>query len=386
MTEDTAPAGPLSGVRVVELAGIGPGPFTAMLLADMGADVVRVDRTAEVRPELFGTPHPDLLGRGRRSIGVDLKRPAGRDVVLDLVGWADVLLEGFRPGVTERLGLGPVDCHAVNPRLVYGRMTGWGQDGPYAPNAGHDIDYLALTGALHGIGRAGEPPVPPMNLLGDFGGGAMMLAFGVVCALYAGGEGQVIDAAIVDGVSLLTTQIHALRRMGMWQDPRGVNLLDGGAPFYATYECADGRYLAVGALEDRFYAELVRRTGFEPPAGAGRDRADPAQWPAARERWAALFRGRGRDEWVELLAGTDACVAPVLDWDEAPRHPHLAARGTFVTPGGVTQPAPAPRFSRTPGAVRRPPPQPGEHTDEVLTELGLATERIAELRATGVVA
>ncbi|WP_369916142.1 CaiB/BaiF CoA transferase family protein [Plantactinospora sp. KBS50] len=386
MIEDTPAAGPLAGVRVVELAGIGPGPFTAMLLADMGADVIRVDRATEVRPELFGTPHPDLLNRGRRSIGVDLKEPAGRDVVLSLVRRAHVLLEGFRPGVTERLGLGPADCHAVNPELVYGRMTGWGQDGPYAPAAGHDIDYLALTGALHGIGRPGEPPVPPMNLLGDFGGGGMVLAFGVVCALYAGGAGQVIDAAIVDGTALLTTQIHALRRMGMWQDARGVNLLDGAAPFYTTYECKDGRHLAVGALEPRFYAELVRRTGFEPPEGEGRDRTDPAQWPAAREHWARLFRSRTRDEWARLLAGGDACVAPVLDWDEAPGHPHLSARGTFVAPGGISQPAPAPRFSRTPGAVRRPPPHPGEHTAAVLGELGLSAERIATLRADGAVA
>ncbi|MFC7550900.1 CaiB/BaiF CoA transferase family protein [Plantactinospora sp. GCM10030261] len=389
MTEDTAPAGPLTGVRVVELAGIGPGPFTAMLLADMGADVVRVDRASVVDPSAFGTPHPDLLNRGRRSIGVDLKQPAGRDLVLDLVAGAEVLLEGFRPGVTERLGLGPAECHAVNPNLVYGRMTGWGQDGPNAGYAGHDIDYLALTGALHGIGRADEPPVPPLNLLGDFGGGGMMLAFGVVCALHAvraGGTGQVVDAAIVDGVAVLSTQIHALRRMGMWQDARGANLLDGGAPFYATYECADGRHLAVGALEPQFYAELVRRTGFEPPEGEGRDRTDPGQWPAARRHWAELFRSRTRDEWVELLGSGDACVAPVLDWAEAPEHPHLAARGVFVSPDGVTQPAPAPRFSRTPGAIRRPPPHPGEHTDEILAELGRSGAAIRRLRDGGAVA
>ncbi|MFC4109299.1 CaiB/BaiF CoA transferase family protein [Micromonospora zhanjiangensis] len=391
MTDDTiTTGGPLTGVRVVELAGIGPGPFAAMMLADMGADVIRVDRTAEVHPAAFGTPHPDLLLRGRRSIGVDLKHPDGRSTVLELVRRADVLVEGFRPGVTERLGLGPDDCLAVNAALVYGRMTGWGQDGPNAPYAGHDIDYLALTGALHGIGRAGDRPVPPMNLLGDFGGGAMMLAFGVVCALLdvrAGGAGQVVDAAIVDGVSLLSTQIHALRRMGMWRDPRGVNLLDGGAPFYDTYECADGRYLAVGALEPRFYEELVRRTGFQPPEGEGGDRTDPGRWPVAREHWAALFRTRTRDEWADLLERTDACVAPVLDWREAPGHPHLAARRVFVTPDdGVEQPAPAPRFSRTPGAIRRPPPQPGEHTDEVLREAGLADDRIAALRAAGAVA
>ncbi|MFF5173413.1 CaiB/BaiF CoA transferase family protein [Micromonospora sp. NPDC000089] len=379
------PAGPLAGVRVVELAGIGPAPFAAMMLADLGADVIRVDRTT---PADFGSPPGDLLNRNRRSVAVDLKSGAGRDVVLALVRDADALVEGYRPGVTERLGLGPDDCHAVNPRLVYGRMTGWGQDGPLARTAGHDIDYLALTGALHGIGRPGERPVPPMNLLGDFGGGGMMLALGVVAALYAvraGAPGQVVDAAIVDGVSVLSTQIHALRRLGRWQDPRGVNLLDGGAPFYDTYECADGRHLAVGALEPRFYAELVRLTGFPLAGDEAPDRADPANWPVLRRAWARLFRTRTRDEWTALLAGSDACVAPVLDWREAPEHPHLVARGTFVAPDGVTQPAPAPRFSATPTAIRRPPPTPGEHTDEVLAEAGLATERIAALRAAGTI-
>ncbi|MCI4061108.1 CoA transferase [Micromonospora sp. R77] len=363
MTDDApAPSGPLTGVRVVELAGIGPGPFAAMMLADLGADVVRVDRTS---PAGFGSPPGDLLNRGRRSVAVDLKSPGGREVVLALVAGADALVEGFRPGVTERLGLGPQDCHRVNPRLVYGRMTGWGQDGPLAPSAGHDIDYLALTGALHGIGRAGERPVPPMNLLGDFGGGGMMLALGVVAALYAvraGAPGQVVDAAIVDGVSVLSTQIHALRRFGMWRDPRGVNLLDGGAPFYDTYECADGRHVAVGALEPQFYAELVRLTGFPLPGDEAPDRNDPANWPALRAAWARLFRTRTRDEWTALLAGTDACVAPVLDWREAPEHPHLAARGVFVDHDGVTQPAPAPRFSgtrpRCAGRRRRPASTP----------------------------
>ncbi|QGN49037.1 CaiB/BaiF CoA transferase family protein [Micromonospora sp. WMMD558] len=388
MTEDV-PAGPLAGVRVIELAGIGPGPFTAMMLADLGADVVRVDRVTDVDPSAFGSPHPDLLNRGRRSIAVDLKSPDGRDVVLALAAGADALIEGFRPGVTERLGLGPADCHAVNPRLVYGRMTGWGQDGPAAPYAGHDIGYVALTGALHGMGRAGERPVPPMNLLGDFGGGGMMLALGLVSALYAargGAPGQVVDAAIVDGVSVLSTQIHALRRLGMWQDPRGVNLLDGGAPFYDTYECADGRHVAVGALEQRFYDELVRRTGFPLPGDEALDRTDPANWPALRQAWARLFRTRTRDEWAALLADSDACVAPVLDWAEAPAHPHLAARGTFVERDGATQPAPAPRFSGTPTALRRPPPQPGEHTDELLAGAGFDADRIAALRTSGAIA
>ncbi|WP_435233273.1 CaiB/BaiF CoA transferase family protein [Micromonospora aurantiaca (nom. illeg.)] len=388
--------GPLTGVRVIELAGIGPGPFASMMLADLGADVVRVDRPGGG----FGAFPGDLLNRNRRSIAVDLKQPEGRDLVLDLVAGADALVEGFRPGVTERLGLGPDDCLAANPKLVYGRMTGWGQDGPLAQRAGHDIDYLALTGALHGVGRAGERPVPPMNLLGDYGGGGMMLALGVVAALYAvrgGAPGQVVDAAIVDGVSVLATQIHALRGIGLWQDPRGVNLLDGGAPFYDTYECADGRYVAVGALEPQFYAELVRLTGFPPDGGDGPqdagaaaggealDRDDPANWPALRAAWARLFRTRTRDEWTELLGGTDACVAPVLDWAEAPEHPHLRAREVFVAPDGVTQPAPAPRFSATPTSVRRPPPSPGEHTDEVLAGAGIDAGRIAALRDAGVI-
>jgi alpha-methylacyl-CoA racemase len=378
--------GPLTGVRVVELAGIGPGPFAAMMLADLGADVIRLDRVAGGG---FGAFPGDPLNRNRRSLAVDLKSPAGREVVLTLLAGADALIEGFRPGVTERLGLGPDECLAANPRLVYGRMTGWGQDGPLARTAGHDIDYLALTGALHGIGRAGERPVPPMNLLGDFGGGGMMLALGVVSALYAvraGAAGQVVDAAIVDGVSVLATQIQALRQVGMWQDPRGVNLLDGGAPFYDTYECADGRYVAVGALEPQFYAELVRLTGFPLDGDAAPDRNDPANWPALRAAWARLFRTRTRDEWEELLAGSDACVAPVLDWAEAPRHPHLAARGVHVEHDGVAQPAPAPRFSATPTSVRRPAPQPGEHTDELLAEAGFDADRIAALRAAGTVA
>ncbi|MEO3747666.1 CaiB/BaiF CoA-transferase family protein [Plantactinospora sp. B5E13] len=390
---DTRPApatGPLRGLRVIELAGIGPAPFAAMVLADLGADVIRIDRVTEVRPERFGTPHPDLLNRGRRSLAVDLRKPDGRRLVLELTRTADVLVEGFRPGVTERLGLGPTECLAVNPRLVYGRMTGWGQDGPNAGHAGHDINYLALTGVLHGIGRAGERPVPPMNLVGDFGGGGMLLALGVVCALYevrGGGAGQVVDAAMVDGVSLLSTMIHALRGMGRWQDDRGVNMFDGGAPYYDTYECADGAYLAVGAVEPRFYAELVRLTGFPLPPDEALDRDDPANWPALRRAWARLFRTRSRDDWAALLEHTDACVVPVLDWREAPEHPHLAARRVFVEHAGAAQPAPAPRFSRTPGAILRPPPQPGEHTDELLAaELGLDTTRIRRLRDAGTVA
>lgn len=380
--------GPLAGVRVVEVAGIGPGPFAAMMLADMGAEVVRVDRTADVRDHPPG-PHPDVVLRGRRSVAVDLKHPNGRQVVLDLAARSDVLLEGFRPGVTERLGLGPDDCRAVNRRLVYGRMTGWGQDGPLATTAGHDIGYIALTGALYGSRRAGERPVPPMNLLGDMGGGGMFLAFGVACALLEAarsGHGQVVDASIVDGTAALTNFVVGLRNQGAWNGPPGGNLLDTGAPFYEVYTCADGREIAVGALEPKFYAELLRLSGMDDPGADPARRGDPGTWPATKERWAKLFATRTRDEWAAVFAGSDACVAPVLDWDEAPAHPHLAARGTFVDGHGTTQAAPAPRFSRTPATLDLPPPHPGEHTDAVLADLGRDPAAIASLRASRAVA
>jgi alpha-methylacyl-CoA racemase len=373
--------GPLAGVRVVELAGIGPGPFCAMVLADLGAEVLRVDRPAATRPAW-----PTVLARGRRSVAVDLKHPDGAGVVLDLVAAADALVEGFRPGVAERLGIGPDACLARNPRLVYGRVTGWGQEGPWRHAAGHDIDYIALAGALHPIGHAGGPPVPPLNLVGDFGGGGMLLALGVVAALLEAGRsgaGQVVDAAMVDGAALLTTQFHELLAAGLWTEERGANLLDGGAPFYGVYETADGRHLAVGALEPQFWAELLRRLGLDGgdlPAQPDRD-----GWPLLRERLAALFRTRTREEWCELLAGTDACVAPVLGFGEAPAHPHHRARGTFVDVGGVTQPAPAPRFSRTPCDPPTPAPHPGEHTDQALADWGLPPDRIARLRATAAV-
>ena len=374
---------------MVELAGIGPGPFAAMMLADAGADVVRVERVADVHDHPPG-PHPDVVLRGRRSIAVDLKHPDGRQVVLDLVAGADALLEGFRPGVTERLGLGPADCHAVNPRLVYGRMTGWGQDGPLARVAGHDIGYIALTGALHGSRRAGERPVPPMNLLGDMGGGAMMLAFGVLGALLAAartGTGQVVDAAIVDGTAAVTNFVHGLRNAGLWSAPPGHNLLDTGAPFYEVYTCADGREIAVGALEPKFYAELLRLSGADATGElAPQARLDPAGWAVGKRRWAELFATRTRDEWAAVFEGTDACVAPVLDWDEAAEHPHLAARGTYQRVGGVLQAAPAPRYDRTPATLDRPPPHPGEHTDELLAELGRSPDAVAALRTAGAVA
>jgi alpha-methylacyl-CoA racemase len=364
------PTGPLGGVRVVEMAGIGPAPFATMVLADLGADVIRVDRPATGDP--VPDPRLDVVNRGKRSIVADLKSEEGHELALRLAAGADVFVEGFRPGVMERLGLGPDDCAAVNPRLVYGRMTGWGQDGPLAPRAGHDIDYIALTGALWAIGRAGEPPVPPLNLVGDYGGGAMFLVVGVLAALLErtrSGRGQVVDAAMVDGTAVLTTLFAAMRATGEWTDRRGANRIDGGAPYYAVYGCADGGFLAVGAIEQRFYRELVERTGFR----AGRDhrfrQPQPEEWEEHRTEWAALFRTRARDEWAALLGGTDACAQPVLDWAEAPRHPHLAARETFTTLDGIVQPAPAPRFSRTPARVGRRPPRPGDHTGEILAEL-----------------
>ena len=379
-------SGPLSGIKVIEIAGIGPGPFAAMLLADMGADVIRVDRAGAVRPGSSG-PAWDLLNRGRRSIGVDLKNPDGVEAVLRLVEQADVLIEGFRPGVTERLGLGPEACLARNPKLVYGRMTGWGQDGPYAQAAGHDINYIALAGALHPIGRAGEAPVPPLNLVGDFGGGSMFLVVGLLAALLEAGRsgnGQVVDAAMVDGAAVLTTMFHAFSAVGLWSEERGTNLLDSGAPFYDTYECADGGYVSIGSIEPQFYAELRRLAGLDDAAFDAQ--MDRSSWPELKARVAEVFRTKTRDEWCALMEHTDVCFAPVLSLSEAPTHPHNVARGTFVEVAGVVQPAPAPRFSRTPSEVTRPPAHPGEHTDEALAEWGFAADDIAKLREAGAIA
>lgn len=376
--------GPLAGIKVVEIAGIGPGPFGAMLLADLGADVVRIDRSSGVGamgPGDPATPPADLLARGRRSVAVDLKHPDGVATVLDLIAEADVLVEGFRPGVMERLGLGPEVCHERNPKLVYARMTGWGQDGPYAPAAGHDINYIALAGALEPLGRAGEQPTPPINLIGDFGGGGMLLAFGVCAALVEAGrsgKGQVIDAAMVDGAASLMTMIWSFKHMGIWTGGRGENMLDTGAHFYDTYETADGKWVSIGSIEPQFYAELLRLTGLE---GEELPRQmDKAAWPELKGRLAEVFKQKTRDEWCELMEHTDVCFAPVLSMDEAPEHPHIAARGTFTEVAGLVQPAPAPRFSRTPGEIRRPPSHIGQHTDEVLAEWGIPAERIAELR------
>jgi alpha-methylacyl-CoA racemase len=352
--------GPLSGCRVVELAGIGPGPFAGMILADLGAEVVRVDRPATGDEKLPHRAGPDVLGRGKRSVVLDLKRPEAVTAALDLVAGADALIEGYRPGVTERLGLGPAQCLARNPKLVYGRMTGWGQDGPLAKRAGHDIGYIALTGALHAIGEAGGPPQIPLNLLGDFGGGGTYLAIGVLAALWAvrgGAPGQVVDAAIVDGTAHLLAMTYKMLGSGTWTDERGVNLLDGGAPFYAVYATADGKHMAVGAIEPQFYAELLAQLGLNEDLTRQHDRSG---WDALRRRLAATFATRTQAEWTEVFAESDACVAPVLSLREAQDHPHMAARGTLVNRDGVLQPAPAPRFSATPNAPVAAPPALGQ--------------------------
>jgi len=380
--------GPLQGTKVVEIAGIGPGPFAAMLLADMGAEVIRVERAGAVRGPAPDAPHPDILRRGRRNIAIDLKHPDGVATLLDLVERADALIEGFRPGVMERLGVGPDVCLARNPKLVFGRMTGWGQDGPYAQAAGHDINYIALAGALAHYGRAGGPPTPPMNMVGDFGGGGMFLAFGVVCALLEAsrsGEGQVVDTAMVDGTATLMTMFWTMSQTGMHdQSQRGVNLLDTGAHFYDVYECSDGEYVSIGSIEPQFYAELMRLTGLADDEKFSK-RMDREQWPDLKQRIGEVFRSKTRDEWCEIMEHTDVCFAPVLRMDEAKEHPHNVARGTFVEIGGMTQPAPAPRFSRTTAEIDRPPAHDGEHTTEVLADWGLAEGRIAELVESGAV-
>jgi len=363
-------SGPLRGLRVVEVGGIGPGPFAAMLLADMGADVIRVDRPGPVADERATAT--DVLHRGRRSIVLDLRRPEAVEALLTLVERADVLIEGFRPGVMERLGVGPERCHARNPGLVYGRMTGWGQTGPWASMAGHDINYIALAGALHPIGREGEPPAVPLNLLGDFGAGALYLVVGVLAALWErdrSGRGQVVDAAIVDGAASLTAMLHGMLAAGTWRDERGVNLLDTGCPWYDVYQTADGGWMAVGPLESRFYAEFIARLGL--PEDLARPRPGPSEWPRLRRAIAGAFATRTRAEWEAVFAGSDACVTPVLSLKEATEHPHLVARGTFVEVDGVRQPAPAPRFDRTPGAIQRPPARRGQHTREVLESWGV---------------
>ncbi|MEV6198297.1 CaiB/BaiF CoA-transferase family protein [Streptomyces sp. NPDC051920] len=378
------PGGPLSGFRVIELGGIGPGPFCAMVLGDLGAEVIRVDRPAEAG----GAASRGILHRNRRSVTVDLKQPAGIALVKDLVAGADVFLEGFRPGVTERLGLGPEELLAVNPALIYGRMTGWGQDGPLAREPGHDINYIALTGALHAIGPEGGDPVVPLNLIGDFGGGGMLLAVGVLAAALharAAGTGQVVDAAMTDGSALLLAHTLGFLAAGRWNTERGTNLLDGAAPYYATYRCADDEHIALGSAEPQFYARLLRILGLtDDPDFAVQD--DRANWPVMKAKIARVVAGRTREEWTEEFEGREACFAPVLSMTEAPSHPHNAARGTFlVSEDGVIQPAPAPRFSATPNADPRPAPVVGADTDAVLSEAGCDAARIAALRASGAV-
>jgi alpha-methylacyl-CoA racemase len=379
-------SGPLEGVRIVELAGLGPAPFAGMMLADAGADIIRIDRSDRATYPPQDGAHVDLMNRGRRSVAVDLKHPDGVALVLDLVGGADGLMEGFRPGVAERLGLGPEECLGRNPRLVYGRMTGWGQDGPMARTAGHDIDYIALSGALGAIGRQGERPLPPLNLVGDFGGGGMMLAFGMLAAILSArttGTGQVVDAAMVDGAAALMAMTYTLRSAGIWLDERGTNMLDTGAHFYEVYECADGGYFGVGAIEPQFYAELMRLLGLGDEDLS--TQMDRTMWPAMKERFAAIFATRTRAEWEAVFVGTDACAAPVLSPGEAPDHPHNKFRGTFTEVAGVVQPAPAPRFLSTPGEIRRPPPHPGQHGDEALADWGVSDQRVADLRGSGAI-
>jgi len=379
--------GPLNGVKIIEIAGIGPGPFCAMMLSDMGAEVIRVDRASHVRGGDPAVPPADVMNRGRRSIGIDLKSTEGAATVLRLVETADGLIEGFRPGVAERLGIGPEDCRSRNPRLVYGRMTGWGQDGPYAHTAGHDINYISLAGVLESMGRRGEAPVPPLNLVGDFGGGGLMLAFGMVCSILearTSGEGQVVDAAMVDGAAALMTFFHGFRAMGIWDDERGTNLLDTGAHFYDVYETSDGKYVSIGSIEPQFYTELRDKLGLDDPEWDAQ--MSRHEWPALKEKLRAVFLTRTRDEWCELIEGSDVCFAPVLSMAEAPEHPHNRARGTFTEVAGVVQPRPAPRFSRTDSAIQGPPPHAGQHTDEILTDCGLMVDEIKALHDSGAVA
>ncbi len=379
---DGPPNGPLNGLRVVELAGIGPGPMACMMLADMGADVIKVDRLTDAGLGIAMPAKYQVLHRSRPSIAVDLKSPDGIAVVKRLIAGADVLIEGFRPGVTERMGLGPDDCFPTNPKLVYGRMTGWGQDGPMARAAGHDMNYIALTGALNAIGPADGPPVPPLNLVGDFGGGTLYLLVGVLAALLEArqsGKGQVVDAAMVDGAASLMTTFFGLKAAGLWSNERGANLLDGGAHFYSVYETGDGKYVSIGSIEAKFYAELLEKTGLDPADLP--PQMKPESWPVIGEKLTEIFKTKTRDEWCAIMEGSDICFAPILNLDEAPEHAHMKARGTFAEVDGVVQPAPAPRFSRTPGAIRRSPSPPGADTDEALAAWGFAAGEIAGLRA-----
>ncbi|MGB1400513.1 MAG: CaiB/BaiF CoA transferase family protein [Pseudohongiellaceae bacterium] len=374
--------GPLTGIRVVEMAGIGPGPFTAMMLSDLGAEVIRVDRLSHK-----GTGHrANVLNRGRKSIAVDLKNPRGVETTLRLIEQADVVLEGFRPGVMERLGLGPEECLSVNPRLIFGRMTGWGQTGPLSQTAGHDINYISIAGALGAMGYADRPPAPPLNLVGDFGGGAMYLLTGILAALVeraTSGQGQIIDAAMTDGTASLLSPFFGLMAMNMWTTDRFSNRLDGGAFYYGSYECSDGKYISIGSLEPQFYALLLEKAEITDPEF--QEQLDEAAWPAKREKLNQLFKTRTRQQWCDIMEGTDACFAPVLNLKEAPAHPHNIGRKTFVELDGVVQPAPAPRFSRTQGEIQGPAAMAGEHTREVLSAWNFSDQEIGELQATGAI-
>jgi len=378
--------GTLSGYKIVEFAGIGPAPMCAMLLADMGADVLRIDRAEDAALGVALETKYSLLSRGRKSVAIDLKKPAGVAAAMKLIEKADALLEGFRPQVMERLGLGPDQCLKRNPRLIYGRMTGWGQEGPLAHAAGHDINYIALSGVLASIGRRGEAPVPPLNLVGDFGGGGLYLALGVVAGLLEAqksGKGQVVDSAMVDGAASLLTAIYGMHASGMWSEQRGENILDTGAHFYDVYETKDGQYVSIGSIEAKFYAELLKRAGLESQEMPRQ--MDRKAWPDLKEKFAALFKAKTRDEWCKIMEGSDICFAPVLSMAEAPSHPHNQHRGTFVEVEGVVQPGPAPRFSRTPSKIQRPPSKPGEHTEEALHEWGFSPAELDKLRSAGAI-
>ncbi len=373
--------GPLSGLKIVELAGIGPGPFCGMLLSDLGADVVRIDRKGA-----GGSGPSNVTARGRRSVALDLKNPAAIETCLKLMETADAVFEGFRPGVMERLGLGPEVALARNPKLVFGRMTGWGQHGPYAKAAGHDMNYIAITGALHAIGTK-DKPVPPLNLVGDFGGGALYLAFGLLAGVIHAretGKGQVIDCAMSDGAASLMAMFYGFKASGMWKDERRANMLDGGAHFYDTYQCADGKWISIGSIEPQFYALLLEKTGIDDPEFARQ--MDREAWPSLREKLAQVIARKTQAEWSEIMGATDVCFAPVLDLDEAPQHPHNTARQTFVEVSGVVQPAPAPRFSATPGAIQGPPPAIGAHDREALLDWGFSGPEIDDLAKAGALA
>lgn len=372
--------GPLQGIKVIELAGIGPGPFSGMLLADMGAEVISVERASDAA----GSRLPDCSRRGKRSIALDLKNEEGVAILLKLVEQADILFEGFRPGVAEKLGIGPDECLARNPKLVYGRMTGWGQFGPLAKTAGHDINYISLTGALYGVGRVDEKPVPPLNLVGDYGGGGMFLVMGILAALLEvqrSGKGQVVDAAMTDGSAVLMAMFNSLHAMGRWSPKRGVNILDGGAHFYDTYETGDGKYISIGSIEPQFYVLLMEKAQLQPELFGAQN--DASKWPELKDKLTEVFKTKTQAEWCELMEGTDVCFAPVLNFLEAQQHPHNVARETYVDVDGMTQPAPAPRFSRTVSAIRFGSRAAGEDTQAVLQDWGFAEDQIAKLRASG---